>query len=86
VSVFRYRRYIWQHRTKLWAWNMRRRSANEGFINGRSLWQLLAVVLYGRRLIRNVLRSKPEVVATERLGPGHVLTIRTIDPRSEPGG
>jgi hypothetical protein len=84
--VLRYRRYVWQQRTKLWAWRTRRRSANEGFVNGRTLWQALALVLYGRRLLASVLRRKPEVAAVERLEPGQVLTIRTIDPRTERRG
>jgi hypothetical protein len=84
--MLRYRRYVWRQRTKLWAWRTRRRSANEGFVNGRSLWQAVAIVLYGRRILASVLRKKPEVVAVERLAPGQFVSIRTIDPRSERGG
>jgi hypothetical protein len=43
-------------------------------------------VLYGRRLLASVLRRKPEVAAVERLEPGQVLTVRTIDPRTERRG
>jgi hypothetical protein len=84
--MLRYRRYVWKQRTKLWAWRTRRRSVSEGLINGRSLWQAVAVVLYGRRILASVLRKKPEVVAVERLAPGQFVSIRTIDPRSERGG
>jgi hypothetical protein len=84
--VLRYRRYVWQHRTKIWAWGVRRQSVREGFVNGQSLWQLLAVVLYGRRLIRKALTKTPELVATARLQPGAAVQITTIDPRSERDG
>jgi hypothetical protein len=84
--MLRYRRYLWKQRTKLWAWRTRRRSVQEGFINGRTVWQTIAIVLYGRRFLANVLRKKPEVVAVERLEPGQFVSIRTIDPRSERGG
>jgi hypothetical protein len=84
--MLRYRRYVWRQRTKLWAWRTRRRSVNEGFVNGRTVWQAIAIALYGRRLLANVLRKKPEVVAVERLAPGQFVSIRTIDPRTEQGG
>ncbi len=84
--MLRYRRYVWQQRTKLWAWRTRRRSVSEGFIDGRTVWQAIALVLYGRRLLSNVLKKKPEVVAIERLAPGQFVSIRTIDPRTERNG
>jgi len=84
--MLRYRRYVWNQRTKIWAWRTRRQSVREGFINGRSLWQAIAIVLYGRRFLANVLRKKPEVVAVERLAPGEFVSIRAIDPRTERGG
>jgi hypothetical protein len=84
--MLRYRRYVWKQRTKIWAWRTRRRSVSEGFLSGRSLWQAVAVVLYGRRILASVLRKKPEVVAVERLAPGQFVSIRTIDPRSEKRG
>ena len=84
--MFRYRRYVWQQRTKIWAWRTRRRSVNEGFVSGRTVWQAVAVVLYGRRLLANVLRKKPEVVSVERLSPGQFVSVRAIDPRTEQGG
>jgi hypothetical protein len=84
--MLRYRRYLWKQRTKLWALRTRRRSVQEGFINGRTVWQTIAIVLYGRRILASVLRKKPDVVAVERLAPGQFLSIRTIDPRAEQGG
>ena len=84
--MLRYRRYVWNQRRKIWAWRTRRRSVQEGFINGRSLWQAIAIVLYGRRFMANVLKKKPEVVAVERLAPGEFVSIRAIDPRTERGG
>jgi hypothetical protein len=84
--MLRYRRYVWNQRRKIWAWRTRRQSVREGFINGRSLWQAIAIVLYGRRFLANVLRKKPEVVAVERLAPGEFVSIRAIDPRTERGG
>jgi hypothetical protein len=84
--MLRYRRYVWRQRSTIWAWRTRRRGVQEGFVNGRTVWQAIAIVLYGRRFLATALRKKPEVVAVERLAPGEFLSIRAIDPRAERGG
>jgi hypothetical protein len=83
---FAYRRYLWQNRKRMWAWTVRRRSFSEGLVSGSRFWLLIGAIVHGRRLLRKVLDRKPEPVAIARLPAGHTLSIRTIDPRSEPGG
>lgn len=84
--MLRYRRFLWQHRKTLWAWNLRRRTVSQGFIDGRTVWQIAGVILYGGRTIRRVLGKQPEMVATVRIEPGAAVQIQTIDPRSERSG
>jgi hypothetical protein len=84
--VLRYRRYLWRQRKTLYLWNLRRESARKGFLDGRTLWQALAIAAYGGRTIRRVLRKEPELVATARLEPGTAIQIETIDPRANRKG
>jgi hypothetical protein len=81
--LFPYRRYLWQRRKQTWAWTLRRRSLNEGFIAGNRFWLVVGALVHGRRLIHRRLAKQPETVAIARLPPGHSLSIRTIDPKSE---
>ena len=81
--VLAYRRYLWQSRKAMWGWTLRRRSIREGFVGGSKLWLIIGAVVHGRRLMHRVLTKEPETVAIARLPPGHTLSIRTIDPKSE---
>jgi hypothetical protein len=81
--LFGYRRYRWQNRKRMWGWTLRRRSFSEGFLGGSRLWLLIGAFVHGRRLMHRVLTKEPESVAIVRLPPGHSLSIRTIDPKSE---
>jgi hypothetical protein len=80
---FPYRRYLWQRRKQTWAWTLRRRSIREGFIAGSRLWLVIGTFVHGRRLLHRLVTKQPETVAIARLPPGHSLSIRTIDPKSE---
>jgi hypothetical protein len=81
--VFAYRRYLWQRRKAMWGWTLRRRSIREGFISGNKLWLVIGAVVHGRRQLHRLLHKEPETVAIAHLPPGHTLSIRTIDPKSE---
>jgi hypothetical protein len=80
---FAYRRYLWRSRKQMWAWTVRRRSLRESFIGGSRLWLVIAGLIQGRRLLHRLVDKQPETVAIARLPPGHSLSIRTIDPKSE---
>ena len=81
--MFAYRRYLWQRRRQAWTWTLRRRSLNEGFVRGNKLWIVIGVIVHGRRVIHRLVAKEPETVAIAHLPPGHSLSIRTIDPKSE---
>jgi hypothetical protein len=81
--VLAYRRYLWQRRKVMWGWTIRRRSIRQGFIAGNKFWLVVGAVVHGRRLMHRLLTKEPETVAIARLPPGHSLSIRTIDPKSE---
>jgi hypothetical protein len=83
VFVFPYGRYLWQRRKQMWGWTLRRRSFYGGFIGGSKFWLVIGALVHGRRLMHRVLTKEPETVAIARLPPGHSLSIRTIDPKSE---
>ena len=85
--MFKYYRYVWPYRVKVWPWQLRRRSVAEGLINGRRLladrsaWPSTSV-----SSLRKATRPGPELVATAKLRPGASVIIETIDPRTERGG
>ncbi len=81
--MFGYRRYLWQRRRTMWGWTLRRRSIREGFIGGNKFWLAVGALVHGRRLMHRLLAKHPETIAIARLPPGHSLSIRTIDPKSE---
>ena len=83
--MFRYTKFLWEYRKRLWPWQLRRHSVARGLIQGSRGWQIVAVVLYGGQWMRKALRSEPELVATARLEPGAAVNIETIDPRSKRG-
>lgn len=63
---------------------VRRRAISKGFFGGDSVWRTVAIVMLGRRALRRVMGSDPEIIATSKLGPGRLLQIETIDPQTLP--
>jgi hypothetical protein len=62
---------------------LRRNAVAKGLFGGSRVWQVVLVIMFGRRFLRKVMGREPELVATEKMVPGQFLSIRTIDPRSE---
>jgi hypothetical protein len=81
--MFGYRRFLWQRRKATWGWTLRRRSIREGFISGSKFWMVIGVLVHGRRQVHRLVAKRSETAAIIRLPPGHSLSIRTIDPKSE---
>jgi len=65
------------------AYFIRTKAVRSGVFGGSRGWQVVAAIIFGRRLLKKVMGGVPEVVATETLQPGQFLSIRTIDPRTE---
>lgn len=60
---------------------VRRTSLNKGLLGDDRVWRTIFFVLAGRRVLRKVMGSEPQLVATEKIKPGHALQIASIDPR-----
>jgi hypothetical protein len=60
--------------------HLRRLAIREGLILGRPLWKLVGVGLIGQEVYRAAFKKAPERLAVERIGPGHRVTVRAIEP------
>jgi hypothetical protein len=56
-----------------------RRGLLKGVFGGSTPWTVLWVLIAGVRILRRLLRDKPEVVYSERLEPGQALVISAKD-------
>ena len=65
---------------------LRRKAVRQGFLGGQRGWQIVGLIVFGRRFLRKLLGGEPELVATERLEPGQAISIRAIDPRAVDAG
>ena len=54
---------------------LRRTAVARGVLGGNRLWLVVAIVIYGRRIMRRLLGDAPEVVYSEELQPGQSLLI-----------
>lgn len=54
---------------------LRRTAVTRGVLGGNRFWLVLAIVIYGRRIIRKLAGDGPELVFSERLEPGQSLLI-----------
>jgi hypothetical protein len=59
---------------------IRRSSINKGLFGDDRFWRTVFIVMTGRKVLRRVLGSGPEVVAVEKLKPGQFVRIEAIDP------
>jgi hypothetical protein len=58
---------------------LRRRATLKGPFGGSREWTILWALLLGLRLLRRITTKKPEILLTERVGPGETLVITGID-------
>ncbi|MBW8826784.1 MAG: hypothetical protein JF603_10610 [Acidobacteria bacterium] len=56
-----------------------RRAQMKGLLGGSRPWTVIWAALLGLRLLRRVLRDKPEILYREELAPGATLVISTKD-------
>jgi hypothetical protein len=54
---------------------VRRTAVAKGVLGGNRMWMAVAVVIYGRRLLRRVAGRVSETVYCEELAPGETLVI-----------
>lgn len=60
---------------------VRRKSINRGLLGDDRLWRTVFFVISGRRVLRKLMGSEPEIVSIEKLKPDRTLVIETINPR-----
>jgi hypothetical protein len=60
--------------------SMARRRAARRLITHRKVWGPIYSVVYGYRILRNLLDFGPEVVSVEKLKPGQFVRVEAIDP------
>lgn len=54
---------------------LRRTAVSRGVLGGNRFWLVVAIVIYGRRLLKKLAGDGPELVFSERLEPGQSLLI-----------
>ena len=59
---------------------IRRASINKGLFGDDRFWRVVFILMTGRKVLRRVLGSEAEIVATEKLKPGQFVRIEAIDP------
>ena len=57
-------------------------SINKGLFGDDRFWRMVFILMTGRKVLRKLMGSEPEVVAFERLKPGQFVRIEAIDPET----
>jgi len=63
---------------------IRSRALQRGILGSSPLWRAVAVVVFGRRLLKRIFGKTPENLGTEKLEPGQAVHIAAIAPPSQP--
>lgn len=63
---------------------IRRAAVKKGVLGDDRFWRTVFLLITGRRVLRRILGSEPEVVAVEKLQPGQFVRIEAIDPATIP--
>lgn len=53
---------------------------HKGLLGGSPGWRAVFFVMFGGRMLRKLSGKVPEIIGTEKLEPGHLLQIETIEP------
>jgi hypothetical protein len=55
----------------------------KGVMRRNAFWRTIAVMIYGRRLLKRLFGNEPKVVDVSTMkGGGHVMEIRTYGPEA----
>jgi hypothetical protein len=57
---------------------LRRLAVYRGLLGGNKSWLVIGAVVWGPRLLRRAMGRRPERVAVEPMGIGHVLRIELL--------
>jgi hypothetical protein len=65
---------------------IRAQAFRKGIFGSNKFWRTIAVMIIGKRLLKNYFGRKPEIIEVAVLrGGGHVMDIRTYSPTSRRG-
>jgi hypothetical protein len=59
---------------------VRRRALTRGVLGNSPLWRVVAVVVFGKSLLKRLVGGGEEIVTVERMRPGETMVLRTIPP------
>jgi hypothetical protein len=60
---------------------VRRKALYDGVFGPSTLWKAVAVVVFGRSMLKKAFGRNPELIEVAKLdGPGHLMQIRTLPP------
>jgi len=57
---------------------VRRKALSQGILGDSRFWQLVALLLFTRRIWRKIMGSDPITVAVERLEPGQSIILSGV--------
>ena len=61
---------------------IQRRALQRGVFGSSSFWRAIAVVVFGRRLLKKLFGKNPDYLGTERLEAGQLVQIEALAPIS----
>jgi hypothetical protein len=57
---------------------VQRKALARGFFGESRFWQVVGVLIFGRIILRRLMRTGPELVAIERLQPGQGIILTGV--------
>jgi hypothetical protein len=61
---------------------IRRQALTRGVFGNDTFWRAIAVVVFGRSLLKKLFGRTEEIVTTERLDIGQAMIVRPVPPTS----
>ena len=59
---------------------IRSRALHRGILGSSPMWRAIAVIVFGRRLLKRLFGKTPENLGTEKLEPGQFVRVEAIPP------
>lgn len=61
---------------------IRRNALRKGILGPSALWKIVAIALFGRRVLQRLFGKQPEYLGRRSIGVGHVITVAAATPLS----
>jgi hypothetical protein len=59
---------------------LRKRALRQGLLEGRSGWQVLALVFLGISVMKRLSGPRVQILTSEKLRPGQSVTVQAVAP------